>query len=610
MLKKNVTFALILLMMIPVMVSAQSIKRNLPHRASLTITEPTGTVKANFKPGNVFADGNYIAVDTMNNGLGNMSGTLNPLAFDPYSGTACFVHRSYTATYAAGKGSGQLWYNISTDLGVTWSRVPGGINTSNSQMLGRYPSMSISNPAKGPIAGTTAFFSWPELNPGAFGWLGYSADQPAGGGAPVPSLVEPSVATLYTSDIPSWASDNSPDMFWVAAYGGAPYGIDLFTTPDFGTVSKVSPPQWGDTALASWGCYSMGGASWHGVHYVAVFSPFSAYLNPTPLVLPGVSKSTDNGATWSNFNVCDFRKIPALAKYDEILTWGGTAGGYNQGDIHVDKNGHVHIVTSVADTSVSFAKYKEIALVDLIEQDNGSWTATIIATDLDTSATAPWINASGMGGGQMGPSSYIAMDSTRNIMAVQYINKGASPYADVFLKYKLVNDATWSAPINLTHSDSTDNSQSHLAPYLHTVTTGNSVECTAFSEYGYELGNAGPLGLNGNACVAYLGAEKFTVNISGVNDAVNTVNSFALSQNYPNPFNPSTKINYSLPVKSNVSLKVYDMLGREVANLVNATQEAGSHSISFNASKMASGLYIYTLKSGNNVTSKKMMLLK
>jgi hypothetical protein len=52
------------------------------------------------------------------------------------------------------------------------------------------------------------------------------------------------------------------------------------------------------------------------------------------------------------------------------------------------------------------------------------------------------------------------------------------------------------------------------------------------------------------------------------------------------------------------------MLGRQVANLVNATQEAGNHSINFNASKLASGLYIYTLKSGNNVMSKKMMLLK
>jgi hypothetical protein len=480
----------------------------------LMINEPAGTAKANFHPGKTLADGNYIAVDTMNNGIGNMSGTLNPLAFDPYSGTLCFVHRSYTSTYAAGQSSGQLWYNISTDFGATWSRVPGGINTANSQKYGRYPSMGISNPAKGPIAGTTAFFAWPELTTGGagFGWVGYAADRPAGSGAPAPSIDQGTATHQYDSDVPCWASDNSSDMFWVADYGVSSYGIDLFTTPDFGTITKVSPPQWSDSALGSWGSYQMGGASWNGVQYMAVFSAFSTFLNPAPLILPGVSKSTDNGATWSNFDVCDFRKISKLAKYDEILTFGG---GFNQGDIHVDKNGNVHLVVQVAVTTTNAGTYAEIALVDLFEIGTG-WDATIITTDLDVSASACWNNASGMGGGQMGPSSYLAFDSTRTIMAVQYVNKGTSPYGDVFLTYKLLNDAVWATPINLTHSDSTDNSQSHLAPFLRTVKTGNSVECTAFSMYGYELGNTGPLGLNGNACVAYLGAEKFNVTVPTV----------------------------------------------------------------------------------------------
>ena len=96
----------------------------------------------------------------------------------------------------------------------------------------------------------------------------------------------------------------------------------------------------------------------------------------------------------------------------------------------------------------------------------------------------------------------------------------------------------------------------------------------------------------------------------GITDGNQIVRSFNLNQNYPNPFNPSTKIDYALPEKSNVSLKVFDMLGREVANLVNSTEEAGNHSVNFNASKLASGLYIYTLKAGNNLMSKKMMLLK
>ena len=69
-----------------------------------------------------------------------------------------------------------------------------------------------------------------------------------------------------------------------------------------------------------------------------------------------------------------------------------------------------------------------------------------------------------------------------------------------------------------------------------------------------------------------------------------------LNQNYPNPFNPSTKIGYSLPFNSNISLKVYEVLGNEVATLLDEYKEAGSYEISFEASSLASGLYLYVLK--------------
>jgi hypothetical protein len=85
---------------------------------------------------------------------------------------------------------------------------------------------------------------------------------------------------------------------------------------------------------------------------------------------------------------------------------------------------------------------------------------------------------------------------------------------------------------------------------------------------------------------------------------------FVLFQNYPNPFNPNTGIRYSLGKPQFVSLKVFDILGNEIATLVNEEKRSGSYTVQFNAEGLSSGIYIYTLQSGSNFTSKKMILLK
>jgi hypothetical protein len=87
-------------------------------------------------------------------------------------------------------------------------------------------------------------------------------------------------------------------------------------------------------------------------------------------------------------------------------------------------------------------------------------------------------------------------------------------------------------------------------------------------------------------------------------------NSYNLNQNYPNPFNPITVISYQLPVNSLITLKVYDVLGREVATLVNERKAAGSYTATFDASKFSSGVYFYKLQSGSFVQTKKMLLVK
>jgi hypothetical protein len=98
---------------------------------------------------------------------------------------------------------------------------------------------------------------------------------------------------------------------------------------------------------------------------------------------------------------------------------------------------------------------------------------------------------------------------------------------------------------------------------------------------------------------------------TGVKEISNTVPSkFSLEQNYPNPFNPTTMIKYSITNGAQVTLKVYNLLGQEVAALVNQEQMPGTYEVDFNASKLASGMYIYRLQAGNMSLTKKMLLLK
>jgi hypothetical protein len=96
----------------------------------------------------------------------------------------------------------------------------------------------------------------------------------------------------------------------------------------------------------------------------------------------------------------------------------------------------------------------------------------------------------------------------------------------------------------------------------------------------------------------------------GVEDEENVVLTYELAQNYPNPFNPTTQIQYSLEQSSMVTLRVFDVLGREVATLINENQNAGRHVVDFNASNFASGIYFYRLEAGSFIQVKKMILMK
>jgi hypothetical protein len=119
--------------------------------------------------------------------------------------------------------------------------------------------------------------------------------------------------------------------------------------------------------------------------------------------------------------------------------------------------------------------------------------------------------------------------------------------------------------------------------------------------------------VNNNPSIFKIDTFKVHLGPVGIKKISSVVEGYLLEQNYPNPFNPSTKINFSLPVRENVSLKVYDILGNEVARLINSEKlEAGSYTYDFDTKNynLSSGVYYYVIRTDNFVASKKMILMK
>jgi hypothetical protein len=148
-----------------------------------------------------------------------------------------------------------------------------------------------------------------------------------------------------------------------------------------------------------------------------------------------------------------------------------------------------------------------------------------------------------------------------------------------------------------------------------TLTAGNKIVFAAFDPISLTTGTdssfayfnwVGP----DTANVVFQALRWFDIPV-GVNESEGlTPSEFVLEQNYPNPFNPSTTIKFSITEPAKVTLKIYDVLGREVSTLVNETKNVGNYVVDFDASGLASGMYIYKINAGNFTTSKKMMLLK
>ncbi len=183
--------------------------------------------------------------------------------------------------------------------------------------------------------------------------------------------------------------------------------------------------------------------------------------------------------------------------------------------------------------------------------------------------------------------SAIALDKSGNVYVTGYSTNVSTAFDYTTIKYNSDGDEGWI--IEYTNSDFAGSSEEPFGLFVDTM---SNVYVTGMSALDY-------------ATVKY-----FPIPTLVDNDPQNIPDRFILKQNYPNPFNPRTVISYQLPVSSQVTLKVYDVLGDEVARLVNKEQLAGFYEVNFDASQLSSGIYFYRLKANHFSEMKKMVLLR
>ncbi len=183
---------------------------------------------------------------------------------------------------------------------------------------------------------------------------------------------------------------------------------------------------------------------------------------------------------------------------------------------------------------------------------------------------------------------------------------------DVFLSCSTNDGVTWNAPIRITNTPLIDEGYVSISK----VNPGTSPSTYAVHMVYMKDPGDGPTSFNGTGTVMpaslnwliYRKISQPTVSVNQISTEVPS--KYSLSQNYPNPFNPTTNIKFAISKTGFVSLKIYDISGREVSSLVNENLTVGTYSYSFDASKLSSGIYFYTMRSNDFQETKKMMLIK
>ncbi len=251
----------------------------------------------------------------------------------------------------------------------------------------------------------------------------------------------------------------------------------------------------------------------------------------------------------------------------------------------VDSSGNAYACFSDAyDLQIGYVKYGSLKLNsagDILWQNRWfGWPASEMSRNLNN-----WVNA-------------IAVSAKLHLVAIMGTTNAITSDN---------NSGAQSGYVAILNSDSGDTLWTEKWDYPGGLNAATNMQDGFFDNDG-NLITAGYAKTGDSQMTSFI--KKYSFNITPVNEPQPLPTEFQLSQNYPNPFNPTTTISYNLPQRTYVTLKVYNVLGQEVATLADGTQPIGQHQIIFDGSRLASGTYFYVLQAGGNRLIQKMMLMK